>query len=159
MTTKRASLPGADELFRNTAAPATRPEEQQQATPPQAQPVAPVTPMPQPPVSSTPAPQAPAPISAPIPAPAPARPVRAASPPKLQTPRTGSGRTKHEEKVTFYCTREELLALERARLALKEHGVSIDRGRIVREALSYTLAEFEASGAASILVDRLSRHY
>ena len=61
--------------------------------------------------------------------------------------------------MTFYCTREELLALERARLALREHGLSIDRGRIVREALSYTLAEFEANGAAAVLVDRLSRHY
>jgi len=61
--------------------------------------------------------------------------------------------------VTFYCTREELLALERARLALKEHGVSMDRGRIVREALSYTLAEFEANGAAAILVERLSRRF
>ncbi|HEX9696431.1 MAG TPA: hypothetical protein VGB64_08990 [Actinomycetota bacterium] len=61
--------------------------------------------------------------------------------------------------MTFYCTREELLALERARLALKEHGVSMDRGRIVREALSYTLAEFEANGAAAILVERLSRRF
>lgn len=61
--------------------------------------------------------------------------------------------------MTFYCTREELLALERARLALREHGLSVDRGRIVREALSYTLAEFEANGAAAVLVDRLSRRY
>lgn len=59
--------------------------------------------------------------------------------------------------MTFYCTREELLALERARLLLREHGVSVDRGRIVREALSYTLAEFEANGAASVIVDRLLR--
>ncbi len=61
--------------------------------------------------------------------------------------------------MTFYCNREELLALERARLALREHGVSVDRGRIVREALSYTLAEFEANGAASMIVDRLSRRF
>lgn len=59
--------------------------------------------------------------------------------------------------MTFYCTREELLALERARLALREHGISVDRGRIVREALSYTLADLDASGPAAILVERLSR--
>lgn len=76
---------------------------------------------------------------------------------KLHAPTQGSGRTRHEEKVTFYCTREEFLALERARLALRELGVSVDRGRIVREALSYTLADLDASGAAAILVDRLNR--
>jgi len=50
-----------------------------------------------------------------------------------------------------------LLALERARLALKEIGASADRGRLVREALSYTLADLEANGPASILADRLLR--
>jgi hypothetical protein len=69
----------------------------------------------------------------------------------------GSGRQRHEEKITFYCTKEELLALERARLILREFGLGADRGRIVREALSYTLAELEANGAASVLVDRLGR--
>lgn len=59
--------------------------------------------------------------------------------------------------MTFYCTREELLALERARLSLREYGANADRGRIVREALSYTLADLDANGQASILADRLSR--
>lgn len=59
--------------------------------------------------------------------------------------------------MTFYCTRDELFALERARLMLKEFGANADRGRIVREALSYTLADLEANGQASILADRLSR--
>jgi len=59
--------------------------------------------------------------------------------------------------VTFYCTREELLALERARLALREFGINVDRGRIVREALSYMLADLDGSGPASILADRLAR--
>ncbi|MHB8511427.1 MAG: hypothetical protein ACYDCC_04545 [Actinomycetota bacterium] len=49
--------------------------------------------------------------------------------------------------------------MERARLTLREHGVSVDRGRIVREALSYCLGELEANGAASILIDRLSRRF
>jgi hypothetical protein len=59
--------------------------------------------------------------------------------------------------VTFYCTREELLALERARLALREFGVNADRGRIVRESLSYTLADLSDNGQAAILADRLAR--
>lgn len=59
--------------------------------------------------------------------------------------------------MTFYCTREELLALERARVVLRELGVGADRGRLVREALSYTLADLDANGAASILADRLLR--
>ena len=59
--------------------------------------------------------------------------------------------------MTFYCTRDELLALERARLALREHGISADRGRIVREALSYVLADFDGNGPAAILVERLGR--
>lgn len=76
---------------------------------------------------------------------------------RLQVPKSGSGRQKHEEKITFYCTREELLAIERARLALRELGIGADRGRIVREALSYTLADLEANGPAAILADRLGR--
>jgi hypothetical protein len=59
--------------------------------------------------------------------------------------------------VTFYCTREELLSLERARLLLREFGVNADRGRLVREALSYALADLDANGQASVLAERLGR--
>ena len=59
--------------------------------------------------------------------------------------------------MTFYCTRDELLLLERARLSMREHGISADRGRIVREALSYVLADLDANGPAAILVERLGR--
>jgi hypothetical protein len=76
---------------------------------------------------------------------------------KPHVPKTGSGRQRHEEKVTFYCTRDELLSLERARLSMREHGISADRGRIVREALSYVLADLDANGPAAILVERLGR--
>jgi hypothetical protein len=63
---------------------------------------------------------------------------------------------KHDEKVTFYCTRADLMALESARLKLRaEHGVPADRGRIVRAALSYVLEDFEARGADSVLAHRL----
>jgi hypothetical protein len=76
---------------------------------------------------------------------------------RLNVPKTGSGRQQHEEKVTFYCTRDELLALERGRLALREFGHGADRGRIIREALSYVLADLEANAAASIIAERLGR--
>ena len=63
---------------------------------------------------------------------------------------------KHDEKITFYCTGDDLLALESARLKLRrEHGVSADRGRIVRAALDYVLEDFDARGDDSILLHRL----
>jgi len=78
--------------------------------------------------------------------------------PKAQPPaeRTSSGRQRHEEKVTFYCTAEELMDLEHARLRLRrEHGIGVDRGRIVREALAQVLSELERDGAEAALVKRL----
>jgi phage tail protein X len=69
----------------------------------------------------------------------------------------GSGRIRHEEKITVYVSAEELLALEQARLTLRaRHGVAVDRGRIVREAIALMLADLEASGDDSELVRRLS---
>lgn len=63
---------------------------------------------------------------------------------------------KHDEKVTFYCTREDLMALERTRLRLRsEYGRSADRGKIVRAALSYVLEDFEARGEDSLLLRKL----
>jgi hypothetical protein len=63
---------------------------------------------------------------------------------------------KHDEKVTFYCTRPELTRLERARLTLRaEHGLPSDRGRIVRAALREILEDFESRGPSSGLVRRL----
>ena len=132
MSTKRASLPGADELFRTTSVkeaaeptpirPSSSSQEQQE----------------QPRVDR-----------------ATQRYIDKET--KAHVPKTGSGRQRHEEKVTFYCTRDELLSLERARLSMKEHGISADRGRIVREALSYVLADLDANGPAAILVERLGR--
>ncbi len=70
--------------------------------------------------------------------------------------RSPSGRELHEEKITVYCSPEELLDLERARLHLRaEHGLAVDRGRIVREAVAVVLADLEAKGESSILVRRL----
>lgn len=67
-----------------------------------------------------------------------------------------SGREKHDEKITVYVSPEELLGLERARLELRAaHGLAVDRGRIVREAVAVVLADLEAKGVDSILVRRL----
>jgi hypothetical protein len=71
--------------------------------------------------------------------------------------RRSSGRIRHEEKITVYVSAEELLALEQARLTLRaRHGVAVDRGRIVREAIAVMLADLEADGDDSELVRRLS---
>lgn len=70
--------------------------------------------------------------------------------------RRPTGRERHEEKITVYCSAEELLDLETARLTLRgEHGLVVDRGRIVREAVAIILADLEAKGDDSILVRRL----
>jgi hypothetical protein len=71
--------------------------------------------------------------------------------------RVPSGRQRHDEKVTFYCTAEELVDLENARLLLRrEHGIAVDRGRIIREALGQVLSELERDGTEATLVKRLS---
>ena len=70
--------------------------------------------------------------------------------------RKSSGRIRHDTKITVYVTEEELIGLEQARLALrKEHGLSADRGRIVREAIDVLLADFVDHGPDSVLVRRL----
>jgi hypothetical protein len=70
--------------------------------------------------------------------------------------RVPSGRQRHDEKVTFYCTAEELMDLENARLQLRRHGIAVDRGRLVREAIAQVLSELERDGADASLVKRLS---
>ena len=122
---RRASLPGADELFRRTS-PESKPQPvREQGTTPQ------VTKSTRLQVAEE------TPTAAP------------AAGPSAKAP-------KHNEKITFYCTRDDLMALERVRLALRaDHGVSADRGRIVRAALAYVLEDFEARSDDSILVRKL----
>jgi hypothetical protein len=68
-----------------------------------------------------------------------------------------SGRVRHDEKMTVYVTSDELLDLEHARLVLRRsHGLAVDRGRVVREAIALVLADFEARGDESALVRRLT---
>lgn len=68
-----------------------------------------------------------------------------------------SGRVRHDEKITVYVTAAELMELEQTRLRLRgDHGLAVDRGRLVREAIGLVLADFEEHGEESALVRRLS---
>jgi hypothetical protein len=68
----------------------------------------------------------------------------------------GSGRTKHDAKITVYVSGDELVAMEQARLTLRaKHDLVVDRGRLVREAVAVLLADFDQNGEDSVLVQRL----
>ena len=129
---RRVTLPGADELFRSTGS-VQRPAEDEEdglSAPSYVTPIATVTD-----VAERP----------------PAAPTQRPS-----GPRRPSGRQRHEEKITVYVSPSELVDLEHARLILRaDHGLAVDRGRIVREALAVVLADLEAKGEQSILVRRL----
>ena len=72
--------------------------------------------------------------------------------------RRGSGRVRHDEKMTVYVTRDELFDLEHARLALRrDYGLAVDRGRLVREAVAIVLADLAERGDDAELVRRLGR--
>ena len=70
--------------------------------------------------------------------------------------RQASGREKHAQKITVYLSAEELLDLERARLALLRYGAAADRGRIVREAIAVLLADLDARGKDGLLARRIA---
>jgi hypothetical protein len=69
--------------------------------------------------------------------------------------RPASGREAHPQKITVYLSAEELLDLERARLTLRARGLSVDRGRMVREAIAVLLADLDAGVESSTLARRL----
>ncbi|MEU8522516.1 hypothetical protein [Streptomyces sp. NBC_01216] len=154
---RRVSLPGADELFRTTggmALQASSPRRGEARVPAPAG------------ESDTEAAEGSAPTEHTAAEPEPASEPRArtaepAGPPPARrrgrSPnRRPSGRERHDEKITVYVSAEELMDLEHARLVLRgEHGLAVDRGRIVREAVAVVLADLESRGDASILVRRL----
>lgn len=87
----------------------------------------------------------------------PGPPEDAPSVPEPVDPARGSGRVRHDEKITVYVSRAELIALEQARLTLRaEHAMAVDRGRIVREAIAALLDDLERHGPDSELVRRLA---
>ena len=133
--TRRASLPGADELFRaNTPALSAVRQVVESA------PAAPTSPQP---VgrSHTKTKKGVRTISR--------RRVTAAE-------KSPSGRELHEEKITVYLSTDELFDLDQARLMLRgDLGLAVDRGRIVRESIAVIIADLEAKGDQSILARRL----
>ena len=128
---RRVSLPGADELFRQTttlsAVPATSPmqvDDHPQTVQPSQQSKAAVRTTPRRRVNTF--------------------------------DRSPSGRERHDEKITVYLSPEELYDLEQARLALRgDLGLAVDRGRIVRESLAIIIADLESKGDQSIIARRL----
>lgn len=73
-------------------------------------------------------------------------------------PSRGTGRVRHDDKITVYVSRDELVRLEQARLTLRaDHGLAVDRGRIVREAIAAALDDLDARGADADLLRRLDR--
>ncbi|MCU1676243.1 MAG: hypothetical protein JWM93_1001 [Frankiales bacterium] len=149
--TRRVSLPGADELFRSTSdlsrgrddvRPQPEPADDGRATRGHAGGS-------ETPRGETARPEAPRPESA-------RTPSRSRAAVRHEPDRRPTGREKHEQKITVYCSEDELIDLEHARLSLRrENGIAVDRGRIVREAVALVLADLEAKGEDSILVRRL----
>jgi hypothetical protein len=73
--------------------------------------------------------------------------------------RRATGREKHDQKITVYLSAEELLDLERARIALLRYGIATDRGRIVREGIAVLLADLDAQGKDSLLARRIAAQH
>ena len=132
--TRRASLPGADELFRNTA-PALSAVREVISEPIAAPSVAPVTQS----------------------APKAKKGVRSIPRRRVtQADKSPSGRERHDEKITVYLSPDELFDLDQARLMLRgDLGLAVDRGRIVRESIAVIIADLESKGEQSILARRL----
>jgi hypothetical protein len=132
--TRRASLPGADELFRaNTPALSAVRQVVEESTE-VAKPLG---------VSAT--------------APKTKKGVRSTPRRRVTSvDRSPSGREKHDEKITVYLSPDELFDIDQARLTLRgDLGLAVDRGRIVRESIAVIVADLEAKGDQSILARRL----
>jgi hypothetical protein len=146
---RRSALPGAAELFRSTGDGREAVEEEQDPRP---QAPAPLS------VATAPAELAPVSLEDTDGLEAASQAVRTSARRRARTvaERRPSGRERHDEKITVYVSADELMDLEHARLSLRgDHGLPVDRGRVVREALAVLLADFETKGEASILVRRL----
>jgi hypothetical protein len=81
--------------------------------------------------------------------------LRPATPvPVTSDERQATGREKHDQKITVYLSATELLDLEHARLRLRRFGFVLDRGRLVREAITILLADLDARGSDSLVARR-----
>jgi len=132
--TRRASLPGADELFR-TNSPALSAVRQ-----------------------SAPEPVVESPTNSVAPTRSSSKKGVRSIPRRRVTAveKSPSGRERHDEKITVYLSADELFDLDQARLMLRgDLGLAVDRGRIVRESIAVIVADLEAKGDQSILARRL----
>jgi hypothetical protein len=133
--TRRASLPGADELFKQNspALSAVREVPSEAAT------------------STTP------PASSNVSSPKAKKGVRSIPRRRVvSVDKSPSGRERHDEKITVYLSPDELFDLDQARLSLRgDLGLAVDRGRIVRESIAVIIADLEQKGDQSILARRL----
>lgn len=132
--TRRASLPGADELFRSNS-PALSAVLQPVAEPVVETPTTSIAPT----RSSS------------------KKGVRSIPRRRVTTvEKSPTGRERHDEKITVYLSADELFDLDQARLILRgDLGLAVDRGRIVRESIAVIVADLEAKGDQSILARRL----
>jgi hypothetical protein len=132
--TRRASLPGADELFRANTPALSAVRQVVEETNEVSKPIG---------VSAT--------------APKTKKGVRSTPRRRVTSiDRSPSGREKHDEKITVYLSPDELFDIDQARLTLRgDLGLAVDRGRIVRESIAVIVADLEAKGDQSILARRL----
>ena len=133
--TRRASLPGADELFKQNSPALSAVRE----VPVEA------------PASTTP------PASSTLSSPKAKKGVRSIPRRRVvSVDKSPSGRVRHDEKITVYLSPDELFDLDQARLSLRgDLGLAVDRGRIVRESIAVIIADLEQKGDQSILARRL----
>ena len=75
--------------------------------------------------------------------------------PATDSGRQASGREAHPQKITVYLAADEFLELERARLALRAHGIAVDRGRLVREAIALLMTDLGMGIDTSVIAHRL----
>ena len=134
--TRRASLPGADELFRNPT-PSLSAVREVAAEP------TPVVTTPSQTIGAAPSKSK--------------KGVRGVARRRVTAAdKAPSGRERHDEKITVYLSTDELFDLDQARLMLRgDLGLAVDRGRIVRESIAVIIADLEAKGDQSILARRL----
>jgi hypothetical protein len=127
--TRRASLPGADELFKQNSPALSAVREV--------------------PVEPTPA------VTTPSATPKAKKGVRSIPRRRVvSVDKSPSGRERHDEKITIYLSPDELFDLDQARLSLRGD-LAVDRGRIVRESIAVIIADLEQKGDQSILARRL----
>jgi len=141
--TRRASLPGADELFKNSSPSLSAVREVEHSD-----------------VTASPiqeAQQTAAQRSIGTSSPKSKKGVRSIPRRRVtSSDKSPSGRERHDEKITVYLSPDELFDLDQARLMLRgDLGLAVDRGRIVRESIAMIIADLEAKGDQSILARRL----